>query len=248
MAAGQIYPEPTVGALIFNDQDQLLIVQTHKWHGNYTIPGGHIELGEHLLPRLLTSDSNHARGLSAGLINALTALKWHPRPWGKPDEFECSLPVETYHSKKIFSAQAKAIGERLEEVGVSIFRDRLSVIFSRTDKDKYSTIWRPAIEDHEQNKDRDDVENIMVSAFRDALLGYVDRRANAAAGYVGDLLDSDKVLFQRVAIHVVYVNYRLLSGLAEKLLDAQYFVYHYQHEMYNFLQNCFSEFDEKYKQ
>ncbi|MFL7812250.1 MAG: NUDIX domain-containing protein [Anaerolineales bacterium] len=52
MAAGQIYPEPTVGALIFNDQDQLLIVQTHKWHGNYTIPGGHIELGEHLLEAL----------------------------------------------------------------------------------------------------------------------------------------------------------------------------------------------------
>jgi nucleoside triphosphatase len=45
----QQYPEPTVGALIFNDQDQLLIVKTHKWHGNYTIPGGHVELGEHLL-------------------------------------------------------------------------------------------------------------------------------------------------------------------------------------------------------
>jgi nucleoside triphosphatase len=48
MKKNQQYPEPTVGALIFNDDDQLLIVQTHKWHGNYTIPGGHVELGEHL--------------------------------------------------------------------------------------------------------------------------------------------------------------------------------------------------------
>ena len=48
MKKEQQYPEPTVGALIFNEKDQLLIVKTHKWHGNYTIPGGHVELGEHL--------------------------------------------------------------------------------------------------------------------------------------------------------------------------------------------------------
>ncbi|MFN2282064.1 MAG: NUDIX domain-containing protein, partial [Anaerolineales bacterium] len=52
MKKEQRYPEPTVGALIFNENDQLLIVQTHKWHGNYTIPGGHVELGEHLLEAL----------------------------------------------------------------------------------------------------------------------------------------------------------------------------------------------------
>ena len=52
MKKEQRYPEPTVGALIFNEDDQLLIVQTHKWHGNYTIPGGHVELGEHLVEAL----------------------------------------------------------------------------------------------------------------------------------------------------------------------------------------------------
>lgn len=207
-----------------------------------------IELGEHLLPRLLTSDSNHARDLAMSLINALTSLTWHPRPWGRSEELECSLPVEAYHSNKIFGAQAKAIGERLEEVGVSIFRDRLREIFSRYDKDKYSTIWRPAIEDHEQNKNRDDVENILVSAFRDALLGYVDRRATAAAGYVGELLASKTVLFRRVAIHVADVNNRQLYGLIKELLYPQFFEYHYQHEMYHLLQNCFSGFDEKNKQ
>ena len=206
------------------------------------------ELGEHLLPRLLTSDSKHARDLAVGLINALTSLTWISRPWGKSEELECSLPVEAYHSKTIFSAQAKAIGERLEEVGVSIFRDRLREIFTRSDKDKYSTIWRPAIEDHEQNKDRDDVENILVSAFRDALLGYVDRRATAAAGYVGELLASKTVLFQRVAIHVANVNNRQLVELVEKLIDPQYFEYQYQHEMYHLLKKCFSGFDEKVKQ
>jgi len=48
MGSEQQFPEPTVGALIFNKNDQLLIVKTHKWKGKYTIPGGHVELGERL--------------------------------------------------------------------------------------------------------------------------------------------------------------------------------------------------------
>jgi len=42
------YPEPTVGALIFNDKNQLLIVKTHKWKGKFTIPGGNVDMGEDL--------------------------------------------------------------------------------------------------------------------------------------------------------------------------------------------------------
>jgi len=42
----QIYPEPTVGALIFNPAGELLLLRSHKWRGKYVLPGGHIELGE----------------------------------------------------------------------------------------------------------------------------------------------------------------------------------------------------------
>ena len=52
METRQQYPEPTVGALIFNPEGKLLLVQTHKWKGKYTIPGGHVEMGESLLDAL----------------------------------------------------------------------------------------------------------------------------------------------------------------------------------------------------
>jgi nucleoside triphosphatase len=42
----QQYPEPTVGALIFNQKDKVLLVKSDKWRNHYTVPGGHIELGE----------------------------------------------------------------------------------------------------------------------------------------------------------------------------------------------------------
>ncbi len=44
----QVFPAPTVGALIFNPAGELLLVRSHKWHGKLTIPGGHIELGERM--------------------------------------------------------------------------------------------------------------------------------------------------------------------------------------------------------
>jgi len=42
----QIYPEPTVGILIFNPSGELLLMKSHKWPGRYVVPGGHVELGE----------------------------------------------------------------------------------------------------------------------------------------------------------------------------------------------------------
>ncbi len=42
----QIYPEPTVGALIVNKEGKILLTKSHKWFDKYTLPGGHIEVGE----------------------------------------------------------------------------------------------------------------------------------------------------------------------------------------------------------
>lgn len=42
----QNYPEATVGALIVNDNEEILLVKSYKWGDRYTVPGGHIELGE----------------------------------------------------------------------------------------------------------------------------------------------------------------------------------------------------------
>jgi len=46
--AGQQYPEPTVGALIFSPEGKLFLMKSHKWRHRYVVPGGHIELGERM--------------------------------------------------------------------------------------------------------------------------------------------------------------------------------------------------------
>lgn len=42
----QIFPEPTVGPIIYNDQGEILLIRSPKWGKMWHIPGGHIELGE----------------------------------------------------------------------------------------------------------------------------------------------------------------------------------------------------------
>ena len=44
----QAYPEPIVGALVFDEQGNLLLVKSHKWKGLYGLPGGHVEIGERM--------------------------------------------------------------------------------------------------------------------------------------------------------------------------------------------------------
>ncbi|MDH5483183.1 MAG: NUDIX domain-containing protein [Candidatus Bathyarchaeota archaeon] len=39
-------PEPTVGGLILNDEKKVLLAKPSKWKNRFTLPGGHIELGE----------------------------------------------------------------------------------------------------------------------------------------------------------------------------------------------------------
>ena len=46
--SAQQYPEPTVGALIFDPAGRLFLMRSHKWGGRYVAPGGHVELGETL--------------------------------------------------------------------------------------------------------------------------------------------------------------------------------------------------------
>ncbi|ADL12770.1 NUDIX hydrolase [Acetohalobium arabaticum DSM 5501] len=47
------YPEPTVGAVIFNPDDEILLCKSNKWDNKYVIPGGHIELGERMEKALI---------------------------------------------------------------------------------------------------------------------------------------------------------------------------------------------------
>jgi nucleoside triphosphatase len=83
----QLYPEPTVGAFIFNPKGELLLLRSHKWPGSYTIPGGHVELGERL-EQAVVREAKEETGLDVydiALIN-FQEFVYDPAFW-KPRHF-----------------------------------------------------------------------------------------------------------------------------------------------------------------
>ncbi|UCG95740.1 MAG: NUDIX domain-containing protein [archaeon] len=55
------YPEPIAGTLVFNPGGKVFLLKSHKWKGQYMMPGGHIELGEKIedaLKREIKEETN----------------------------------------------------------------------------------------------------------------------------------------------------------------------------------------------
>ncbi len=59
----QQFPEPTVGAFIFNREGKLFLMRSHKWNGQWVVPGGHVELGE-TLEQALAREALEETGLA----------------------------------------------------------------------------------------------------------------------------------------------------------------------------------------
>jgi len=42
------YPESVANGLIFNKGGDILLIKNEKWKDKFTLPGGHVEMGENL--------------------------------------------------------------------------------------------------------------------------------------------------------------------------------------------------------
>ena len=114
--------------------------------------------------------------------------------------------------------------------------------------DGWSSLWRAAIEDHDQNRSIDDVEDILIAGLRDSLGAWVREAPEDSAAYVSGLLESPLQIFKRVAIYTVGQNYQLLSGLIDSVITEDHFEVSVRHEMWHLLHDRYPLFPEPIKQ
>jgi hypothetical protein len=209
------------------------------------------ELGNHFLSKLLSENTEHSFELALKLFEGLTRITWVEPRLALKNEQEPAFFIDNWHANKIYRNQSKRIGEVLGLKGLDIFKARISEIVNRYEKDEYSYIWRPAIEDHDQNKNRNDVLNILVTGFREALSGYVEenvaKKAQEVLEYISELLKSEIKLYKRIAIHVTGTYFEVLQRLGNIIIDGKFFTSHYRHELFYLLKNNFSRFEEEDK-
>jgi hypothetical protein len=158
------------------------------------------EIGENWLSALLENGDAHCKILSGKLLDSIYTLEAHKLKSGSGARRELMLRFKSWDAKKINKKVAGKAGRLLGVDAVQLFQSRLETILSKENNDKWSCIWRSAIEDHDQNHSADESEDIIVEAFRDSILAYIETDPDSSLKYIEELLGSNFETIRRVAI------------------------------------------------
>lgn len=198
-------------------------------------------LGEQWAVTLLVGDDAHSHGLSLGVLKLLFRISFVDKTFGKSDRKEAMLPIDGWHASEIIKKLAPRAGEILKQSAVDVFKEALEKIVNTLGNDKWSSLWRPAIESHDQNHGLDDCENVIIDGFRESLLSYA-KSSPESGQYVEGLLRSEMEISKRIAIHAIDQCYLQLSPLVGRVVSEEYFKSNFRHEMWQLLNKHFSQF------
>ncbi len=81
------YPEPVVGAFVFNEEGEILLIKSPKWSNQWTVPGGHIEAGE-AIGETVRREVKEETGIDTELVEVFNVQE--------------SIFDEKFHTKKHF--------------------------------------------------------------------------------------------------------------------------------------------------
>jgi len=197
-------------------------------------------LAKEWLTKLLSSPNNTDWDKALMAVTEASRLIWRPKQRGTKEKVEGITAVDPYWLAKLFEKHSKTLGAKVGKTVVKVLVDRLTELFLKESTDDHAWLLRPAIEDHPQNRQFRETENVLISAVRDTLLGYVDTSAAESKAAVADLLSSSMGIQKRIGIHVVDERFQPLSDLffthITSLLQLPLV-----HEVYRLLQRHFAE-------
>ncbi len=199
-------------------------------------------LGEHWLVNLLDQKDQHCNKLSLCLLEILYKVSLIDKRYGNSDRKEAMLRFDSWHAKKLTKTVAPKAGQALGRSAVEVFQKGLEYVLQSLDNDNWSSIWRRAIEDHEQNYSAEDADDVLIEGFRDSLLAYVEGAPEAAKAYVGSLLESPFQTTRRIAIYAVDQRFQQLRELIGLVLVQQHLTSNSRHEFWRFLHHHYPTF------
>jgi hypothetical protein len=189
-----------------------------------------------LLPEKLGALVTHlARGGKAeaalDLARALLAVLPDPRSadaTALPEEMrfppEPTARFDVWRYEQILKGH---LGELVDAAGISAFVMVCDLLETAIDLSRrraegsppedYSWIWRPAIEEHEQNR-RETIKTLLVSAVRDAAERLAARAPDAVPELVRSLEARSWLVFHRIALHVL----RRYPDTAKALVEQRF--------------------------
>ncbi|MDE0094454.1 MAG: hypothetical protein OXO49_08155 [Gammaproteobacteria bacterium] len=206
-------------------------------------------IGTQWLPRLLNQGDQHSQKLATRLVSLLFEVKRDAEAIFPIDSNAVSIRGKSFLCHKFIERVSTPLGRSLGAPVLPILENNIKSALELPESDKSSVIWRPAIENHEQNQDRDSSIHLLLDFFRDTLNAFVESQTTAGIEYVKHLLNSDFKTLRRIAIHAIDKNFNTCGKLFDTLLKPILWTkYHYKHELWNLLNHHYSDFTEKQKE
>lgn len=200
------------------------------------------ELGEELVPILIEHKDEEALEFLKKLLPVLYNIKFTTRNSALGEREEVELDYNSSFAIDFTRKIAFSLGEVLGIDGVNFFEEKIIKILNELKNDKWSSMWRPAIEDHKQNYNYNDTKNIILTGYRDCLEGFVNSNPDESLDYIEKILSNEFQTLQRVAIYIINKKYSKLSKLVDSILKEEYFSSNYRHEMWHLLNERFGNF------
>ncbi|MDO8663071.1 MAG: hypothetical protein Q7K98_07660 [Candidatus Omnitrophota bacterium] len=183
-----------------------------------------IEIGKTLLPKVLTEvktaeDANKVVRIIQIVLDSVRVERRHG--------------MMSHGLQKMFKNNSDLLGEKCGLALLEIIRNKLESVVEEKD-DAYCYIWRPAIEDSEQNVASDEYRHILIAGFRDIYLKFAS--FHNAETFLQSCYESPRDIIQRIAFYVIGKLFDKYKKLAEEILlkDANktFLKSNYHHELY----------------
>jgi len=206
------------------------------------------EIGEKWLPKLLKLSDDHSLKIATKLIKLLYKVIFVEQKFNGKINREAKLRFDNYIAEEINKKVAYLAGEKLGPEAISVFDERLKYILAKLNNDSWSYIWQPAIDDHEQNKHKDDAENLIIYAYRDSLNGYLKIKPEEASKYIKRMFKEEYQTIHRLAIYAINRNFYLFHNFIDEVIKKEYLGGNYRHEIWHLLNCNYQQFSKSQKQ
>lgn len=151
--------------------------------------------------------------------------------------------MDNHHLGEVLKTFARKLGERCGSAAVDMLARRLTEYIGSAEDDRYSYIWRSAIEEHEQDAHKKDTRAVLVDAVRDAALGATSAASSEALTITTSLLQSGYPILVRVGIYICGEHYGTVGSAFWICAKQNWFIdISYWHEIYWFIKKCFAKF------
>jgi len=205
-------------------------------------------LGEEWLIQLLKQESTPSKAIALSLLKLIYKTEVVDKNYNSHVKKEAVFRFDSQDANKITKKAANKVGQVIGQEAVSFFQSSLEKLLTDLGNDKWSSIWRPAICDHDQNLRSADAANVIIVTYRDSLIAFIKHFPDEANDYINNIIQSTFETVRRVAIYAIDQQYEKLNHLLNHVISERHFTSNFQHELWHFLRNHYSEIPDTERQ